>query len=316
MAFGFATRVVVGVRRRSHRSSAGCGDDPGSPRPESFTCIRLRAAKRSIRRRATCSRPAARRSSWSSRPACVDRRRGRCPPVSRMTEAEYAQRLTDLILAEDPAAESESLRGRADAAKLVVPGAFQPASMAATQASQVLGFYRHDPDDIVLIDRGQPGDDVSANGVLLHELVHALQDRDQDLGAWYDGRTDSYDGALAAMSVVEGEARLHQKRFAVSAAGTGPEHRRSREAFRGLGPPRREMGAEQPSPYLASRSVFPYEFGARRLWPRLMQRGPQAIADIFSRLPRTRARCSTPATTPPCRRGLRRSRPRRRRSGR
>ena len=149
------------------------------------------------------------------------------------------------------------------------------------------------------------------------QLVHALQDRDQDLPTWYDAHTDTYDAALAAMSVVEGEARLEEKRFAVSVLGLDPSTVDSRQAFRQLGPPCRDVGADATLtlPRVAFRVSLrvrratavasPDAEGAhRRLW-------------IFSRrLPPTRARCSTPATPPPPRRGLRRSRPRRRRSGR
>ena len=207
------------------------------------------------------------------------------PPVSRMTEAEYAQRLTDLIVAEDPPPNLNHYEAALVTLGLVVPGAFAPSSMAAAQAAWVWGVYRHDTDDIVLVDHGRPGDDVQVNGVFVHELVHALQDRDQDLGAWYDGRRDSYDGALAAMSVVEGEARLHQKRFGVSLLGLDPNAVDVAKHLEGAVSLGEKWVREQPSPYLASYSVFPYEFGARRLWPRFMQGGAQAIADLFSAPP-------------------------------
>ena len=75
------------------------------------------------------------------------------PPVSRMTEAEYAQHLTDLILAEDPPPNLNHYEAALVTLGLVVPGAFTPSSMAAERAAWVWGVYRHDTDDIVLIDR-------------------------------------------------------------------------------------------------------------------------------------------------------------------
>jgi hypothetical protein len=78
---------------------------------------------------------------------------------------------------------------------------------------------------------------------------------------------------------------MHQERYGVSLLGLDPNavdlakhfDSRARLAVQ-------EVRAEL-SPYLASYSAFPYEFGARRLWPRYMQRGPQAIADVFAAPP-------------------------------
>jgi hypothetical protein len=162
--------------------------------------------------------------------------------------------------------------------------------MAEGEASWVAGIYRSDLDDIVLIDRGLPADDIGVVSVFLHELVHALQDRSQDLPTWFDGRTDTYDGSLAALSVVEGEARMHQARFGLSLLGLDPNAVDLAKHFEGGVRLADQNVLSEPSPYLASYASFPYAFGARRLWPRFMQRGPQAIADLFAAPPRdTRA---------------------------
>jgi hypothetical protein len=207
------------------------------------------------------------------------------PPVSRMTEGEYAQLLTAEILAEEPPPNLNHYEAALVMLGLAVPGAFAPSSMAAARAAWVWGFYRSDLDDIVLIDRGLPADDIDVVGVFLHELVHALQDRDQDLPTWYDLHVDTYDTALAAMSVVEGEARLHQQRFGVSLLGLDPKAVDLARHFDNTVRRAEQWVRSQPSPYLASYSAFPYEFGARLLWPRYVQRGPQAIAELFSAPP-------------------------------
>ena len=279
--------------------AAGCGDDPGSPATgiihlqpvagcEAFDpspCdVFATSCQTKLMDIAACLRGSS---------------AGPLPPVSRMTEAEFAQLLTAEMTAQPPPPDLSHYEAALTLLKLVVPGAFQPASMAATQASQVLGFYREDLDDIVLIDRGQPADDASANSVLLHELVHALQDRDQDLPTWYDAHTGTYDAALAAMSVVEGEARLEEKRFAVSVLGLDPSTVDLARHFDNSVRLAATWVRMQPSPYLASRSAFPYEFGARLLLPRLTQKGPQAIADIFATPPAdTRALLDPGNSTP------------------
>ena len=207
------------------------------------------------------------------------------PTITRMTEAEYAQWLTAQIAAEPPPPNLSHYEYALVMMRLVVAGAFQPSSMAAAQASQVWGVYRHDEDDILLIERDRPGDDIDVNSVLLHEFVHALQDRDQDLTIWYDAHTSSYDDTLSAMSVVEGEARLHQERFGESLLGLDPNAVDLARHFDNAVRLAEDWVRMQPSPYTASYSGFPYEFGARRLLPRFAQQGPQAIADSFAAPP-------------------------------
>ena len=207
------------------------------------------------------------------------------PTISRMTEAEYAQWLTAQIAADPPPSNISHYEAALVMLKLVVAGAFQPSAMAATQASQVWGVYRSDQDDILLIERDRPGDDIDVNSVLLHEFVHALQDRDQDLPTWYDAHTSTYDDTLSAMSVVEGEARLHQERFGESLLGLDPNTVDLPRHFDNAVRLAEDWVRMQPSPYLSSYSGFPYEFGARRLLPRFTQQGPQAIADSFATPP-------------------------------
>jgi hypothetical protein len=210
---------------------------------------------------------------------------GALPPVSRMTEAEYAQWLTARMAEQPPPPNLNHYEAGLVMLGLVARGAFAPSSMAATRAAFVWGVYRHDTDDIVLIDRGLPGDDVDVNSVMLHELVHALQDRDQDLTAWYDAHAGTYDEALAAMSVVEGEARLHQQRYGASALGLDPNAINWPAHFENTVAIVDEWVRAQPSPYLASYSGFPYEYGARLLLPRFFERGHQAIAELFASPP-------------------------------
>lgn len=76
----------------------------------------------------------------------------------------------------------------------------------------VWGVYRDDEKRIVLIDHGEPLDSPSVNGVLLHELIHALQDADYDLSSWPDHATDTFDTLIARATVIEGEARFYQMR--------------------------------------------------------------------------------------------------------
>lgn len=210
---------------------------------------------------------------------------GALPPVSRMTEAEYTRYLTTELAAEETDPDLDHFELGIGMLELVAPGAFTPSSMAAAQAARVRGFYRHDSDDIVLIDHGTTADDIQVNGVMLHEFVHALQDRDQDLTAWFKQHGDSYDSALAARSVVEGEARFHQERFGVSLLGLDPADTDLTLHFDRTATLAEEWLRAQPSPYLASFSVFPYEFGARLIHPRFAARGNAIVGELFAAPP-------------------------------
>jgi hypothetical protein len=207
---------------------------------------------------------------------------GALPPVSRMTEAEFTQYLTARLAAEEPDPDLDHFELGLGMLGLVAPGAFTPSSMAAAQAARVRGFYRHDSDDIVIIDHGTVADDIQTNGVMLHEFVHALQDRDHDLTVWFDEHEDSYDSALAARSVVEGEARFHQERFGVSLLGLDPNAVDLSVHFNRLATLSTAWIRAQPSPYLASFSSFPYEFGGQTINSRFAARGTAIVAELFA----------------------------------
>jgi len=81
------------------------------------------------------------------------------------------------------------------------------------------GVYRGHEKRIVIIDHGEPADDELSNLILLHELVHALQDAEHDLLHWPDDEPLTFDSALARRTVVEGEASFYEARAAVPFLG-------------------------------------------------------------------------------------------------
>ena len=120
---------------------------------------------------------------------------------------------------------------------------------------------------------------------MLHEFVHALQDRDQDLTAWFDQHVDSYDSALASRSIVEGEARFHQEHFSASLLGLDPAAIDWSQRFDSRVSQSTEWIVAQPSPYLATFSAFPYDFGARLIHPRFAERGSAIVGELFAAPP-------------------------------
>jgi hypothetical protein len=209
---------------------------------------------------------------------------GDLPPVHRMTEAEYAQFVTEQLNADPPPPSLVNFEAALAMLKLVAPGAFAPSSIV-TMRTAVRGVYRSDADEIVIIDRGQPADDLDTNSVLLHELVHALQDRDNDLPTWRSAHAGSDDAVLSALAVVEGEARFHQERYGASLLGLDPATLDWAQHFDNLAALTAKWVREQPSPLLVSYSTFPYEFGSRFIHPRFQAQGPAVIAALFAAPP-------------------------------
>jgi hypothetical protein len=208
---------------------------------------------------------------------------GELPPVSVMTEAAYA-----VYLAQD---QSDPLPPEVEKAfvmlGVVSPGALAPSSMTTELVTKIAGFYREDKQDVVIIDHGPGSDEESASATLVHEFVHVLQDREVGLGAFSAARGPYLDSALAARSLIEGEARWHQLRYAAAMLGID-----SRRVDWSKTLQNRVAGAEawvmeQPSPFVAGQLALPYEWGARYLFFDWQQTGQAAIRARFSEPPAT-----------------------------
>ena len=109
---------------------------------------------------------------------------------------------------------------------LVEPGSGDLMSpLLALLQSQVLAYYDPDTDRFYFVDSmpeglnpGMPAD-VMRDIVVIHELVHALQDQRRDLAASDRLLRDDWDGGLALHAVLEGEASLVMLAAAVEKAG-------------------------------------------------------------------------------------------------
>lgn len=83
---------------------------------------------------------------------------------------------------------------------------------------QVVGYY--DPSaDTLFVREGVPPDQLRP--VLLHEIVHALQDQRMDLDSTMQARSDDNDAAMAARAAVEGHATFAMLEWQLAQA-TGP----------------------------------------------------------------------------------------------
>jgi hypothetical protein len=211
------------------------------------------------------------------------------PPVSLLSETEAMA----LVLqeAEEPsdaapdADFSASVRGL-ELLGLVDPGLISSQSDVVDVTIQsVAAFYQPSTRAVVIIDRGEPLDDLDANGTLAHEFVHAWQDRRHDLGN-FDGDTaaDS-DLALARTSVVEGEAMLYQLLLILAYRGVNLKQANYAGMFQGLVAQGEQLASTQGSPMVTASGIFPYTYGARYMGEHWLDGSHEELDQIFEQPP-------------------------------
>lgn len=153
---------------------------------------------------------------------------------------------------------------------LLMPGDLtQGGGATAELVDRIDGVYQDAQRGIALVDRGRPKDDAETAAVLLHEFVHAIQDDLYGLDEWRQERARDDDSTLALRSVVEGQATYAQFRALYAMMGYDL-------ALVDLSPALDEFrdrllrsAYDDPSPFLASFTTFPYAAGvgpAARAW--------------------------------------------------
>jgi hypothetical protein len=206
------------------------------------------------------------------------------PTITTMTEEEFAAYL-NARFAEDPPPEPNPYEIALGMLNLVQPGGLGQEALVASDVEFVWGVYRRAEKDVLMVDHGVPADDADPNSVLVHEFVHAMQDSDVDLQAFFDEFSTSYDSDLAAASVSEGEARFHQTRFWSSLLGLDPANIDWNEHFQSIAKYAEQDVLAAPSPYVATWSSFPYHFGARLVNHAWLESGPAGVDELFASPP-------------------------------
>lgn len=158
-------------------------------------------------------------------------------------------------------------------------------------AAQVAGFY--DPDTGELVVRTDDPDaplSTLDQITMAHELQHALADQSLELPVDVTESTTDADGALAALSLIEGDATLTMQRFAVSALDP-------MDTLGLLADPKTQAGQAEleSAPYVLQRSlIFPYEQGLSFACRQYAQGGWEAVDGAYERLPSTSAQVLWP----------------------
>jgi hypothetical protein len=187
---------------------------------------------------------------------------------SREELTRYLGAKLDEDLPEDEA------RARVDAyglLGLVEPGTDLRALLLGLYQEQVAGFYEPDSTALYVLDDQPPE---ALEPLLVHELVHAVQDQSTDLHALTDPDVGN-DRATAAMALVEGHATLVMFEYLTEQMTGSPVDLGAVPDFAAqIGPVLASMTAQFPALASAPRVVreslvFPYVGGAgyvQRLW--------------------------------------------------
>lgn len=189
------------------------------------------------------------------------------PPVSVMNEEQALARVME---GEDSASsELAAADFRAEVRGLELLGLLEPGLLGASEdvlditISTMAAYYKPSSKEVVIIDRGESLSDLSSNGTLAHELVHALQDRRHDLGSFGADPSLSSDQSLAMTAVVEGEATLYELLMTAAYRGLSLAQVNYGAAFESMVGFGDELTMTLGSPILSAGSVFPYTYGAR-----------------------------------------------------
>jgi hypothetical protein len=223
------------------------------------------------------------------------------PPVRRLdepsaialvTQAAPGSTMTDAPrMMVDPDLAEQVFRAQVRALELLgmlEPGQIQSGNdVVEASFEAVTAFYLEATREIVIIDRGEPVDDLDANLVLAHELVHVAQDARHDLGSVGAGLVLDSDAVLATSSLIEGEAGLYQYLLGFAYRGVDLGWIDYPAFFRGLARAGTEATLTAGSPALTADSIFPYTFGTRYAGALWLSGGSGALDDRYAAPPLT-----------------------------
>jgi hypothetical protein len=168
---------------------------------------------------------------------------------------------------------------------LTRPQAFEPSIMAARLAAEWAGYYEQGRREIVVIEHVPPRTELIQNVLLLHELIHAMQDSDHDLRAFGEQYRDGVDANLRASSISEGEARMHERRYFAASLGLDVTTLDFGESFANLRASSEQWVFAQDDLYTASQLSVPYAHGAAYVFGVWSTGGQSAVRALFDAPP-------------------------------
>jgi hypothetical protein len=168
--------------------------------------------------------------------------------------------------------------------KLAQPGDLMGGGNASL-VERIDGVYMDAEQGISVVDRGAPKNDADANALLLHELLHAVQDAEYGLDEWREGFPGTEDAQLALRAVTEGQATFYQFRALLAMTGRDVDRIDWERSLDNFESDVLSEAYSDPSPYLASIVTFPYAYGARLAYRSWLAYGPRFHARQFAEPP-------------------------------
>lgn len=212
------------------------------------------------------------------------------PPIARLDISQAIARMSDNDDS-GPSMPEQELLNRVRGLELLgltPPGEIdEDTDLGEARLSGVLAYYSPIDREVVLIDRGEPVDDMGSNSVLAHELVHALQDREHDLYAFGLDNFVSSDQELAAVSLVEGEASWFEIMMIAAYNGVYPDEINYEKLFSSMTESADRASNNSGSAFLSARGVFPYTYGAQYAIELWLEGGTEQIDDQYASPPQS-----------------------------
>ena len=225
--------------------------------------------------------------SWVS---CQRGSSAELPPVIVVSESEYVEREAERRrtdnpnrTAEDDAKEVGWNRGLAQFK--LAPKSYDRDMEQALQLETLGAVYEPKTRSVVVIDRGRPLNDARAVELLVHELVHALQDASVGFEKFYEKWAYTFDASLAVSGLIEGEALHYQLLANVTLRGQNPgdvDWQAFYDDYRSQ--VQREADADAYPMTMASRR-FPYAFGGAVVTQTWLKHGRPGIDALFDAPP-------------------------------
>jgi hypothetical protein len=161
---------------------------------------------------------------------------------------------------------------------------FQP-EQSAERLTQASGLYRNSTKRIEIIQHPEALDEAQASAVLVHEVVHALQDAEHDLSSLWQRYSSSVDSYLSIMNLIEGEARMHERRASAAMLGLEIAEVDFSRSFANAREVNEDWLFQQPDLYFASQASMPYSHGSDYLYRIWSREGQAAVRARFGEPP-------------------------------
>jgi len=255
---------------------AGCGDDSGAEAPP--------ANRTDLPYELYCDigRSDCQETIYDSVAAMLGAEEFPRPSIRTISVEEHEQEVRSSLNLEDLSGEDAVSRGL----RLLGFIPEQSDSLAGAQAeyfiTQIAAYYSRNSRSITVIDRDY--DEINAQTLLAHELVHAIQDNQFGLNN-LSAFVDSEDSVIAVRSVIEGDAMHSSFAWAYDKLGYLPEEIDWDAMHEERTRAEREVAADTGIALIDSASGFPYSYGFRFLTSATLSGGLVGRAAAFESPP-------------------------------